>query len=86
MNDHLFGRLVRGKIEAVFRWGIIVELDWEHKGLIDALYVNDEDVYIVGRTVEAVLDGFDERKQKYILRPPHQTPLAERLRAKGFDV
>jgi hypothetical protein len=55
-------------------------------GLIDALYIDDGDDYAVGEAVDVYLDSFDEKKDKFIARPPGQVPLVERLRRKGFDV
>lgn len=75
-----FGKLVTGVVEAVFRWGVIVNLGLDHVGLIDVLYIEDDDEYVVGQDVTAYLDVFDEKKSKYILRPPGQTPLIERLK------
>jgi hypothetical protein len=34
----------------------------------------------LNRFVNVVVDDFDEREDKYIARPPGQTPLADRLR------
>ncbi|WNM35986.1 hypothetical protein RKE30_39365 [Streptomyces sp. Li-HN-5-11] len=76
----LLGQPVDGTVEAVFRWGIIDDAGLSRVGLIDALYIDDEDTYEVGQCVTCILDCFDEQKNKFILRPPHQVPLAERLR------
>ncbi|MBO1415404.1 hypothetical protein [Streptomyces sp. FH025] len=78
-EQSLIGEMVDGEVEAVFRWGIIVDLGLSRVGLIDALYIDDEDSYEVGERVSCYLDCFDERKAKFILRPPGQIPLAERL-------
>ncbi|MEV6867419.1 S1 RNA-binding domain-containing protein [Streptosporangium subroseum] len=89
LSEHerdLITNLVEGRVEAVFRWGVIVDLGLSRVGLIDALYIDDHDNYSVGDTVAAYLDAFDEQKQKFILRPPDQEPLSERLKRKGFDV
>ena len=80
------GQLVSGKVLAAFRWGVILDVNLSRVGLIDALYIDDDDGYAVGATVEVYLDSFDEQKDKFIARPPGQIPLAERLRRKGFDV
>ncbi|WP_018653728.1 hypothetical protein [Actinomadura flavalba] len=80
----LLGTLVEGTVLAVFRWGVIVDLNLSHVGLIDALYVDDGDVYEVGGLVTAYLTHFDEHMEKFWLRPPGQTPVSERLREKGF--
>lgn len=82
----LIGEIVRGRVEAVFRWGVIVDLEMSHPGLIDALYIDNDDIYSAGDEVEAFLECFDEKKQEFILRPPHQQSLADRLRQKGFNV
>lgn len=82
-EQRLIGEMVDGEIEAVFRWGVIVDLGLSHVGLIDALYVDDGDNYRVGDRVSGYLDCFDEQKEKFILRPPGQVPLAERLRRTG---
>ncbi|WP_404868092.1 hypothetical protein ACI1MP_07400 [Kitasatospora griseola] len=82
LSEHeqsLIGEIVDGAIEAVFRWGVIVDLKLSRVGLIDALYIDDGDCYQVGDRVSCYLDCFDERKDKFILRPPGQTSLAERL-------
>ncbi|MFF3334715.1 hypothetical protein ACFYWX_35120 [Streptomyces sp. NPDC002888] len=76
----LVGSIVEGEATAVFRWGVIVDLGLSRDGLIDVLYIDDDDNYEVGDRVSCCLDGFDEMKNKFILRPPGQLPLAERLR------
>lgn len=80
----LLGTLVDGTVVAVFRWGIIVDLKLSHVGLIDALYVDDDDHYEVGARVNGYLTHYDERMEKFWLRPPGQVPVSERLRQKGF--
>ncbi|MCL8013805.1 S1 RNA-binding domain-containing protein [Streptomyces sp. AS02] len=88
MTDHevpeaemrLVGSVVEGEATAVFRWGVIVDLGLSRDGLIDVLYIDDDDNYQVGDRVSCYLDCFDEKKNKFILRPPGQVPLAERLR------
>jgi hypothetical protein len=82
----IVGSTVEAKVIAVFRWGVILDLDLSKVGLIDALYIDDGDEYAVGDTVTVMLDDFDEQKDKFIARPPAQIPLADRLRAKGFDI
>lgn len=54
-------------------------------GLIDVLYIEDDDIYQVGDRVSCCLEYFDEKKRKFILRPPGQVPLAERLRRRGLS-
>jgi ribosomal protein S1 len=76
----LVGSVVEGEATAVFRWGVIVDLGLSHVGLIDVLYIEDDDNYQVGDRVSCYLEHFDEQKRKFILRPPGQVPLAERLR------
>jgi ribosomal protein S1 len=76
----LVGSIVAGEATAVFRWGVIVDLGLSRDGLIDVLYIDDDDNYQVGDRVSCYLDCFDEMKNKFILRPPGQVPLAERLR------
>lgn len=76
----LMGHLVEGEAVAVFPWGVIVDLGLSRDGLIDVLYIDDDDNYQVGDHVSCYLDCFDEMKNKFILRPPGQVPLAERLR------
>lgn len=76
------GQPIRGVVRAVFRWGVIVDLGADFVGLIDALYIDDDDSYVTGQTVITHLDRFDDRKLKYILRPPGQVPIIERLKAK----
>ncbi len=78
-EQNLIGTIVEGTVVAVFRWGIIVDLRLSRIGLIDALYIDDQDNYRIDDRVGCYLDCFDERKDKYILRPPGQTPLVERL-------
>jgi hypothetical protein len=80
----LLGTLVEGTVVAVFRWGVIVDLKLSHVGLIDALYIDDDDRYEEGDQVRAYLSSFDERMGKFWLRPPGQVPVSERLRQKGF--
>jgi len=80
------GQLVTGRVKAVFHWGIIVDLGLPFVGLIDVLYIGPTDLYVIGDQIAAHLDGFDERKKKYILRPPGQVPVIERLRLKGIDI
>lgn len=74
------GTLVEGEAIAVFRWGVIVDLGLSHVGLIDVLYIEDDDNYQVGDRVSCYLSVFDEMKRKFILRPPGQVPVVERLR------
>jgi hypothetical protein len=81
----LVGSLITGRVVAVFNWGIIVDIGLSHVGLIGALYIDDGDKYETEEEVVAYLESYDSMKEKYILRPPHQTSLAERLRNKGFD-
>ncbi|WP_326722942.1 hypothetical protein OHT59_29660 [Streptomyces sp. NBC_00243] len=76
----LVGHLVEGEVVAVFHWGVIVDAGLSRVGLIDVLYIDDDDNYEVGDRVSCYLDCFDEMKDKFILRPPGQVPLAERLR------
>lgn len=52
-------------------------------GLVDVLYIDDDDNYQVGDRVSCYLEYFDEKKRKFILRPPGQVPVAERLRRAG---
>jgi hypothetical protein len=80
------GQLTTGKVVAIFRWGVILDLNLSRSGLIDALYVDDDDNYVVDDVVHVYLDSFDVQKDKFIARPPHQVSLADRLREKGFDV
>lgn len=68
---------------AVFRWGVIVDLGLSHVGLIDALYIDDGDGYRVGDVISGYLTTFDERMEKFWLRPPGQVSVTERLRQKG---
>lgn len=82
----VIGTTVEAKIIAVFHWGVILDLRLSKVGLIDALYVDDDDEYVVGEAVTVILDDFDEQKDKFIARPPKQIPLVDRLRAKGHDV
>lgn len=80
----LLGSLVEGKVIAVFRWGVIVDLELSHVGLIDALYIDDGDNYAVGDIVSGYLTDFNEQMEKFWLRPPGQTAISERLKNKGF--
>ena len=80
----LLGSLVEGRVIAVFRWGVIVDLGLSHVGLIDALYIDDDDKHTVDDVVTGYLGVFDENMEKFWLRPPGQVPIAERLRQKGF--
>ncbi|MFJ4788825.1 hypothetical protein [Streptomyces sp. NPDC088794] len=74
------GTLVEGEAIAVFPWGVIVDLGLSWVGLIDVLYIDDDDNYQVGDRVSCYLECFDQQKRKFILRPPGQVPLVERLR------
>ncbi|SNX59444.1 hypothetical protein SAMN06272735_3120 [Streptomyces sp. TLI_55] len=56
-----------------------MDLGLPRDGLVDVLYI-DDDNYQVGDRVSCYLDCFDEMKNKFILRPSGQVPLAERLR------
>lgn len=76
----LVGQIIEGRVEVVFRWGVIVDVGLSRVGLIDVLYIEDDDEYQPGQKVRCYLDTFDDRKNKFILRPPNQTPLAQRLR------
>ncbi|WP_367322909.1 hypothetical protein [Streptomyces sp. HUAS ZL42] len=76
----LVGHLVEGEVVAVFRWGVIVDAGLSRVGLIDVLYIDDDDTYRPGDRVSCYLESFDEMKDKFILRPPGQVPLADRLR------
>lgn len=76
----LIGSIVEGDAIAVFHWGVIVDLGLSYVGLIDVLYIEDDDNYQVGDRVSCYLERFDKQKRKFILRPPRQVPLAERLR------
>lgn len=82
----LIGDLIEGTVEAVFRWGVIVNLGLSRVGLIDALYIDDDDSYRVGDKVAGYLESFDDQKQKFIIRPLGQESLSDRLRKKGFDI
>lgn len=83
---NLIGSVAVGEILEIFHWGIIVDLELSKVGFIDVLYIDGDEGYVVGGLVTGHLDDFDERKGKFILRPIGQTSLAERLRARGFDV
>lgn len=80
----LLGTLVEGTIVAVFQWGVIVDLNLSHVGFIDPLYIDDCDHYEKGDRVSAYLSTYDNRMEKFWLRPPGQVPVSERLRQKGF--
>ncbi|MEU6981294.1 MULTISPECIES: hypothetical protein [unclassified Streptomyces] len=80
----LIGSVTEGVIEAVFRWGVIVDLGLSRVGLIDALYIDEASHYLPGELVRCHLDDFDEMKGKFILRPMGQIPLMERLRDAGY--
>ena len=80
----LIDTLVEGTVVAVFRWGVIVNLKLSHVGLIDVLYIDDDDHYEEGDQVTAYLSSFNERMGKFWLRPPGQVPISERLRQKGL--
>ena len=82
----IVGTTVEAQVVAVFHWGIILDLGVSKVGLIDALYIDDGDEYVVGESVTVVIDEFDEMKDKFIARPPVQIPLVDRLRAKGHDI
>ena len=75
-----FGSLVTGTVEAVFGWGIIVDIGLDSVGLIDVLYIAPDASYVVGDELTVYLDTYDTMKKKFILRPPDQVPLSERLK------
>jgi ribosomal protein S1 len=77
---------VGGLITRVERFGMLVDIGLEHPGFVDPVYVDDSDFYAPGQDVTVHVMFFDERKRQYILRPVGQTPLADRLRAKGYRV
>jgi hypothetical protein len=83
-ESRLLGTLVEGTVIAVFRWGVILDLGLSHVGLIDALYIDDDDRYAVGDTVTGYLSSFNEGMSKFWVRPPGQKPIEERLRDKGY--
>jgi ribosomal protein S1 len=86
-GEALVGSLVEGTVEAVFRWGIIVDLGFPSRGFIDPLYIDDDDPYEVGQRVRAYVVSVDaDAQRKLRLRPPGQTPVADRLRQQGHDV
>lgn len=76
---------MKGRPSPSFTGGIIVDLGLSWVGLIDVLYIEDDDIYQVGDRVSCCLEYFDEKKRKFILRPPGQVPLAERLRRRGLS-
>ena len=76
------GQLVDGIIEAVFPWGVIVDLNADLLGLIDVLYIDNHGDFVVGHAATAHLDGLDERKRRHILRPQGQIRVGDRLDAK----
>jgi hypothetical protein len=80
----LIGSLVTGRVAAVFRWGVIVDLGLSHVGHIDPLYIDDDDHYEVDQEIRAYLTG--SCNYQFSLRPPGQVPIAERLRRKGYEV
>jgi ribosomal protein S1 len=79
-------RLVEGVVTDVVPFGVVVDLGADHRGFIDPLYIDDDDHYRVGERVANHLIIFDTRKRCYLLRPPHQIPVIERLRRRGHDV
>jgi ribosomal protein S1 len=81
----LIGTLLRGTVLRVFAWGIVVDLGRSRIGLIDSLYIDDDDAYEVGQVVSGYLTDINEKKE-YRLRPPQQTPVIDRLRAAGHDI
>lgn len=81
-EQSLIGKTVEGRVEAVFRWGVIVDLGLSRVGLIDALYIDDGDKYEVGERVNCRLALFDEAKNKFILWSPGKIPIAVRLALK----
>ena len=74
LESERIGQIALGRVVAVFRWGVILDLGLSRLGLIDALYIDDCDAYAEGRSVEVLLDSFDKRKYKFIAKPPRQTP------------
>lgn len=84
-DEALVDTLMQGTVTAVVPWGIVVDLGDSRIGLIDVLYVDDDDVYEPGQQVTAYLTGINQKKE-YRLRPPQQVPVVDRLRAAGHDV
>lgn len=80
----LVGTVVEGTVLAVFRWGVIVDLQLSHVGLIDVLYVDDDDHYSVGDRVSGHLTDYNELMGQFWLRPLGQVPVSERIRKKGL--
>jgi hypothetical protein len=81
----LIGTLMQGTVLRVFPWGIVVDLGLGRVGLIDVLYIDDDDEYAVGQAVSGYLTDIND-KLEHRLRPPHQTPVIDRLRAAGHDI
>jgi hypothetical protein len=82
----LVGTDVAGTVDAVFRWGVIVDLGLSRVGFIDVLYIDEIGDYQVGQNVVATLASYDPNKDKFLLRPHGQIPISDRLRAQGFNV
>ncbi|TCC36935.1 hypothetical protein [Kribbella sindirgiensis] len=81
MPEHersLMGSIVEGRVLAVFRWGVIVDLGLSHVGLIDALYIDDGDMYVVGGVARGYLTEFNPGMEKFWIRPLGKTPIKER--------
>jgi ribosomal protein S1 len=78
--------LVSGVIKRVERFGMLVDIESDHPGFVDPLYIDDSDSYDVGQEIMVYVMYLDEQKGQYILRPVGQTPLVDRLRAKGHKL
>jgi hypothetical protein len=51
----LLGTLVQGRVVDVFYWGVWLDLGLSCPGFIDALYIDDDDHYVVGDKVTGYL-------------------------------
>lgn len=77
---------VTGVITRVERFGMFVNIGLDRPGFVDPLYIDDSDSYSPGQEIAVYVMFLDERKGQYILRPVGQTPLLDRLRAKGHKI
>jgi hypothetical protein len=82
----LIGTVRTGRVIAVFRWGVIVDLGLSRLGFVDPLYIDDGDVYTVGQTVEGELSSLEDGGQKFWVRPLDQIPLGDRYRSRRQDL
>lgn len=74
----VIGKVVRGRVIDVQRWGVLVDVKLSQLGFIDPLYIDDDCRYEIGQEVEACVSSYQARTHRYWLRPLGQVPISER--------